>query len=138
MRNYSIALYPGDGIGPEVTAEAVRALKAAAYSCGFGINFTEFNWGVNHWRKTGLAAPDDFLDRLRGFDAVFLGAAGAPDVMLDHVPLEPLIRMRQAFDQYAMPPPGAGIILPGVLPERAVSSGIGEKHSSGSFGEKDQ
>jgi len=97
-----IALYPGDGIGPEVTIATVDVLKALAQRGGQAqLEFTPFDWGVDYHDKHGKVMPDDFLDVLRPFDAVFLGSVGFPSRLPDHVTLVPLIRMRQAFDQYA-------------------------------------
>ena len=99
---HHIALYPGDGIGREVTAAAVTLLEALAARGGRArLKFTGFDWGVEYHDRHGAVAPDDFLDILRPFDAVFLGAVGFPARLPDHVTLTPLIRMRQAFDQYA-------------------------------------
>ena len=107
-----IALYPGDGIGVEVTREAVRALQAARDVFGFELETHEFNWGSRLWKETGHVVPDDYLDTLRGFDAVFLGALGDPANTPDHVTLQPLIEMRQRFDQYVCLRPAK--LLPGV------------------------
>ncbi len=112
MKTYSLALYPGDGIGPDVTAEALRILETVAQRFGFRIAPREFDWGHRHWRRTGQVVPADFLDQLRGFDAIFLGAIGDPANLPDHVTLAPLIAMRQSFDQYACVRPAT--LLPGV------------------------
>lgn len=102
MRTHRIALYPGDGIGPEVVDATVPVLEAAARLAGdFTIEWTRFDWGVAHHDRHGCVAPDDFLDTLRAFDAIFLGAVGWPARLPDHVTLSPLIRLRQAFDLYA-------------------------------------
>lgn len=102
MSTYRIAVWPGDGIGTDVTAEAVKALGRSQEAFGFGIEATEFPWNCRRAVLQGenTAAPDDFLDRLREFDAVYLGAVGDPAVMPDHISLAPLIRMRQGYDQY--------------------------------------
>ena len=98
----NIALYPGDGIGREVTAATVNLLNALAAQGGQArLAFTEFDWGVDYHARHGTVMPDDFLEILRPFDAIFLGAVGDPARLPDHVTLVPLIRMRQAFDQYA-------------------------------------
>ncbi|MEX0714159.1 MAG: isocitrate/isopropylmalate family dehydrogenase, partial [Pirellulales bacterium] len=113
MKIYRIALYPGDGIGPDVTREALRALQAIQRRQDrFALEFTQFDWGVTRWRKTGQLVPDDFLDVLRPFDAILLGAVGWPAELPDHVTLAPLVRIRQAFDQYACVRPAR--LLPGV------------------------
>ena len=102
MKTFRIAVYGGDGIGPEVTDQAMRVLQAAAKKDGgFQCALTHFPWGYKYYLEHGKLAPDDLLDQLRPFDAMFLGAVGWPEKLPDHLTLEPLIRIRQAFDQYA-------------------------------------
>jgi tartrate dehydrogenase/decarboxylase/D-malate dehydrogenase len=102
LKTHRIALYPGDGIGPEVVDATVRVLSAAARRLGtFRLDCTSFDWGMTHYEKHGRVAPENFLETLRGFDAIFLGAVGWPARLPDHVTLAPLIKMRQAFDLYA-------------------------------------
>jgi tartrate dehydrogenase/decarboxylase/D-malate dehydrogenase len=121
MKTYRLAIYPGDGIGPEVTDEAVHVLRAvAAQSKLFAFEMTRLDWGVSHWKKTGQVVPDDFLDVLRPLDAILLGAVGWPDLIPDHVSLAPLVRIRQTFDQYACLRPAK--LYPGVT---SVLSGKG-------------
>jgi tartrate dehydrogenase/decarboxylase/D-malate dehydrogenase len=113
MRTYKIAVYPGDGIGPEVIAEAVRVLAAVQrMDGGFALELSPVEWGVAHWRRTGAVVPEDYLDRLRPKDAILLGALGWPAEVPDHVSLAPLVRLRQAFDQYACVRPAR--LYPGV------------------------
>ena len=112
MKTYKIALYPGDGIGTEVTAEAVRVLKTCAANSGFGLELESFDWGLQHWERTGQVVPDNFLEVLRPFDAILLGAVGWPAKIPDHVTLAPLVKIRQTFDQYACVRPNK--LLPGV------------------------
>ncbi len=102
MKRFRIALYPGDGIGPEVLDQAVRVLQYAEQRFGgFALEMTSFPWGGDYYFEHGRAAPEGMLDELRSFDAVFLGALGDPQRIPDHITLDPLIRMRQGFDQYA-------------------------------------
>ena len=102
MKTHRVALYPGDGIGPEVTDAAVAVLTAVQNkSKTFDIAFERFDWGMPHFERHGRVVPEDFLATLRGFDAVFLGAVGWPARLPDHITLTPLIRLRQAFDLYA-------------------------------------
>ncbi len=102
MKTHRIALYPGDGVGPEVTDATVAVLQALERAAGaFCFEFTHFDWGVNYHRAHGVVAPPDFLATLRSFDAIFLGAVGWPAVLPDNVTLRPLIEMRQTFDLYA-------------------------------------
>lgn len=102
MTTKRIALYPGDGIGTEVLDQAVRVLSATLELSGdCRLDFTRFDWGAAYHKKHGRVAPLDYLDQLRPFDAIFLGALGLPAELPDHITLEPLVRLRQAFDQYA-------------------------------------
>jgi tartrate dehydrogenase/decarboxylase/D-malate dehydrogenase len=102
MKTYRIALYPGDGIGIDVTDAAGAALEAVeARVRTFHLQFERFDWGMAHYDRHGRVTPDDFLDTLRRFDAIFLGAVGWPARLPDHVTLAPLIRLRQTFDLYA-------------------------------------
>ncbi len=112
MNEYRIAVYPGDGIGVDVIAEGVKVLNAAALRFGFKLHMTEYNWGHRYWRETGRVVPDDFLSILTPYDAIYLGAVGDPQHVPDHVTLVPLIRIRQAFDQYVCLRPVQ--LLPGV------------------------
>lgn len=101
MDKYKIAVIAGDGIGPEVIAEGVKVLEAAARLDGsFSFEFTYFPWGCEYYRETGRMMAEDGIETLKGFDAVFLGAVGAPGVP-DHISLwELLLVIRKSFDQY--------------------------------------
>ena len=113
MATYRIAHYPGDGIGIDVTDEAIRVLEHVQQQTGrLSLDFDRFDWGCDYYDKHGVVAPDDMLDTLGGFDAIFLGAIGYPSRLPDHVTLAPLIRIRQAFDLYACVRPAR--LLPGV------------------------
>lgn len=102
MPTLRIAVYPGDGIGPEVTAEAVRVLTAAArLEPDLQLAYTHLPWGIDYWKQHGRVVPEDFLQVLRPFDAILLGAVGWPALLPDHETLWPLVQIRQAFDQYA-------------------------------------
>lgn len=98
MKTYRIALLPGDGIGKEVVPAAVKVLKAAARDCS--LSFQEFDWGCEYYLRHGRMMPEDGLEELRPFDAIFLGATGHPSVP-DHISLrELLLRIRFGFDLY--------------------------------------
>jgi tartrate dehydrogenase/decarboxylase/D-malate dehydrogenase len=109
---FSIAVYPGDGIGIEVTEAVVRVLAAIQKGAHFQLDFTYLEWGSEFWHKTGQVVPDDYLDTLREFDAIYLGALGDPDRIPDHITLVPIIEIRQHFDQYACVRPAK--LYPGV------------------------
>src|ERR1700756_4150479 len=98
--NYRIAVIAGDGIGREVMPEGIAAMEAAARAYGFGCQWHEFDWSCERYRNLGLMIPEDGLDRLRLYDAVYLGAVGHPEVP-DHVSLWGLlIPLRRGFHQY--------------------------------------
>lgn len=98
---YKIAVIAGDGIGPEVIAEGVKVLKKVAAIDGtFSFEFTDFPWGCDYYLRTGKMMPDDGIETLSKFDAIYLGAVGSPKVP-DSVSLRKLLlKIRQSFDQY--------------------------------------
>jgi 3-isopropylmalate dehydrogenase len=75
-----VAIIPGDGIGKEVTAEALEVLDAVADRFGRRFEFEHLPWGADHYLETGTTIPPNGYDLLRGFDAVFIGALGDPRV----------------------------------------------------------
>ena len=98
--NHRIAVIPGDGIGREVVPEGIRVTEAAARRRGIELSFEHFPWSCETYRREGRMMPPDGLDRLAGFDAIFLGAVGFPGVP-DHVSLWGLlIPIRRRFRQY--------------------------------------
>lgn len=113
MRSYRIAAIGGDGIGPEVVAAGCRVLEAAASVDGaFRLDVTDFDWGSDHYRRTGRMMPADGLERLAPFDAIFFGAVGDREIP-DHITLWDLrLAICQGFDQYANVRPTR--LLPGV------------------------
>jgi tartrate dehydrogenase/decarboxylase/D-malate dehydrogenase len=97
---HRIAVIPGDGIGREVVPAAIRVLDAAGELFGFGFDWTGFDWGCEFYQQTGAMMTADGIERLAGFEQIFLGAVGYPGVP-DHVSLWGLlIPIRRAFDQY--------------------------------------
>jgi tartrate dehydrogenase/decarboxylase/D-malate dehydrogenase len=113
MKSYAIATIPGDGIGKEVVPAGARALQALAQSSGrFRVEFEDFGWGGDWYRKHGVMMPADGLDALRGKDAILFGSAGDPQIP-DHITLWGLrLKICQGFDQYANVRPTR--ILPGI------------------------
>ena len=99
--SFRIAVIPGDGIGREVIPEGIRAVDAVAATVGASLSWTTFDWSCERYHATGAMMPADGLDRLRDFDAIYLGAIGWPTVP-DHVALWNLLfPIRRQFDQYA-------------------------------------
>jgi tartrate dehydrogenase/decarboxylase/D-malate dehydrogenase len=102
MKNHQIALYPGDGIGVDVTDAVVDVLMAVSEKhAKFTLGFSRYDWGMTHYEHHGKVAPVDFIDTIGAHDAIFLGAVGWPERLPDNVTLKPLITMRQTFDQWA-------------------------------------
>ncbi|MFD6441400.1 tartrate dehydrogenase [Peribacillus sp. NPDC060186] len=101
MNVYKIAVIAGDGIGPEVINEGVKVLNKVAELAGdFSFEFTYFPWGCEYYLEHGKMLPDDGLEQLKKFEAVYLGAVGYPGVP-DHISLrELLLKIRKQFDQY--------------------------------------
>ncbi|WP_416356580.1 tartrate dehydrogenase [Aureimonas phyllosphaerae] len=114
MQTYKIAAIPADGIGPEVIAAGLQALEALERREGtFKLDVTHFDWGSDYYKRTGAMMPADGTQQLKGFDAIFFGAVGAPDVP-DHITLWGLrLPICQGFDQYANVRPTK--ILPGIV-----------------------
>ena len=97
---HKVAVIPGDGTGPEVTAEAVKVLKAAAAKFDFKVDLTEFDFGGERYKRTGELLPDSAVEELRKFDAILLGAIGHPDVAPGILEKGILLKARFALDQY--------------------------------------
>ena len=76
----SIAVIAGDGIGPEIMPSAVAAVDRCAAHWGFGVDWTDYDWGSARYRSTGAMMPADGIDQLRRHDAILFGAVGAPDI----------------------------------------------------------
>lgn len=100
MSDYKIAVIEGDGIGREVVPEGLRVLEAAGRCYGKTFSWQHFDWSCETYLKSGRMMPKDGLERLRSFDAIYLGAVGYPGVP-DHISLWGLlIPIRRAFQQY--------------------------------------
>ena len=101
MNTHRIAVIAGDGIGQEVMPAAITVLEAAADRAGFRLEWQHFPWGSQRYVETGRMMPEDALDVLRPFDAIFFGAVGDPRIQ-DNVTLNGLLLpIRRGFDQYA-------------------------------------
>jgi 3-isopropylmalate dehydrogenase len=93
---HRVAVIGGDGIGPEVTAEALKVVRAA----GVALETTDFDLGGQRYLRTGEVLPDPVLEELRTFDAILLGAVGTPDVPPGVLERGLLLRMRFALDLF--------------------------------------
>ncbi len=96
----NIAVVPGDGTGPEVTAEALKVLQAVASLEGFQYELEEFDYGGQRYLRTGEVLPEGAVEQLRGFDAILLGAVGHPDVAPGILEKGLLLELRFQLDQY--------------------------------------
>ncbi len=101
MKDFRIAVIPGDGIGREVLPEGVRVLEAAGSKHGLRFQWQEFPWSCDWYRAHGKMCPDDAPQILRQFDAIYFGAVGNPAIVPDHVSAWGLlINFRRWFDLY--------------------------------------
>src|SRR5579863_9902429 len=91
-----LAVIGGDGIGPEVVAEALKVLKAS----GVTLQETSYDLGARRWHRTGETLPDAVLEEIRGHDAILLGAVGDPSVPSGVLERGLLLRLRFELDQY--------------------------------------
>jgi 3-isopropylmalate dehydrogenase len=91
-----VAVIPGDGIGPEVVAEALKVARAA----GAELETAHYDLGASRYLATGEVLPDSVLEELRGFDAILLGAVGSPEVAPGVLERGLLLRMRFELDLY--------------------------------------
>src|ERR1700733_1684565 len=96
-----IAVIPGDGIGKEVTPEALKVLKAGCAATGRSIEFVEFDWGAEKYLREGASLPDGAVAMLRGeFDAILFGALGDPRVPTNQHAADILLGLRFKLDLY--------------------------------------
>lgn len=100
MKTYKIAVIPGDGIGKEVIPEGIRVLEAVGRRFDIGFTWDSFPWSCETYAQSGRMMPDDGIEQLKSYDAIFLGAVGFPGVP-DHVSLWGLlIPIRREMQQY--------------------------------------
>ena len=96
----TIAVIPGDGTGPEVVAEAVKVLDAAAPRYGLELDYRHYDLGGSHYLRTGETLPDEVLAELRTVDAILFGAVGHPEVKPGVVEQSIILRLRKELDLY--------------------------------------
>ena len=123
MATHSIAVIGGDGVGPEVTVEALKALEAASSRFGFTLDQTNYDLGGDRYLRTGEVLPDGVEEELRGFDGILLGAVGTPGVPPGVLERGLLLKLRFDFDLYVnLRPvkllPGAPTPIAGLTPDR--------------------
>ena len=100
MKNYNIAVVPGDGIGNEIVPEGYRVLEAVAKKHNFNITSKSFDWGAGYYLKNGQFLPDNGLETLKEYDDVYFGSVGLPAVD-DTLPAKDYtFKVRTSFNQY--------------------------------------
>ena len=119
---HRIAVIGGDGIGPEVVAEALKVARAA----GVDLDTVDYDLGGARYLRDGTILPDETLEELRAFDAILLGAVGTPDVPPGVIERGLLLKMRFALDQYVNQ-------RPFVLPERGIDMVVIRENTEGSY-----
>lgn len=97
---HKIAVIPGDGIGPEVVREGLKALEAAANKRGFEYELKHYDLGGSHYLETGETLSDNILAEFRNFSAIYMGAVGHPNVAPGILERGLLLRIRFELDQY--------------------------------------
>ncbi len=99
-KSYKIAVIPGDGTGPEVINEGIKVLKAVSRKFGFKLDFENYDFGGERYKKTGETLPESAVKELKKFDAIYLGAIGHPDVKPGILEKGILLNLRFSLDQY--------------------------------------
>jgi 3-isopropylmalate dehydrogenase len=102
VKTFSIAVLGGDGVGPDVVAEGVKVLRAAeARMEGVKFAFSEYSVGAGEYRRSGDPLPPATFEKIRGHDAILLGAMGLPDVRWpDGLEMTPQLDLREKLDLY--------------------------------------
>ena len=112
-KEYRIALIPGDGTGPEVIAEGIKALEAISKKCDISFEFNDLGLGGERYLKEGILIPDGLIEELKNsYDAIYLGAIGHPDVKPGILERGILLKLRFELDLYINLRPV--VLLPGV------------------------
>jgi 3-isopropylmalate dehydrogenase len=100
LRRYKLAVIPGDGTGPEVVKEGIKVLDAVSGKAGFKVEKVFYDFGGERYLKTGEILPESALEELKGFDAIYLGAIGHPQVKPGILERGILLKIRFGLDQY--------------------------------------
>jgi 3-isopropylmalate dehydrogenase len=99
-KTYNIAVIPGDGTGPEVVAEGIKVLQTTSQKNGFTLNLDYFDFSGERYLRTGETLPDSAIDKLKKYNAIYLGAIGHPDVKPGILEKGILLKLRFELDQY--------------------------------------
>lgn len=112
MQTYKIAVVNGDGVGPEIVPVGMKVLKTAAEKHDFQLQEKVYDWGAGYYRKHGRFMPENGLEILKNYDAIYFGAVGLPTVD-DTLPFKLFTaKVRVSFEQYVNYRPVK--LLPGV------------------------
>ena len=112
MKNYKIAVVPGDGIGQEIVPAGWKVLSAAADKHQFSLTADTFPWGAGYYKEHGHFLPEDGLDTLKNYDAIYFGAVGDPAVDDTLPAMLYTFKVRTSFHQYVNYRPVK--LLPGI------------------------
>ncbi|MGH9185444.1 MAG: 3-isopropylmalate dehydrogenase [Acidimicrobiales bacterium] len=122
MSSHQIAVIGGDGIGPDVVAEALKVVRAA----GGALDTTSYDLGGTRYLRDGQVLPDDVLDELRAFDAILLGAVGTPEVAPGVIERGLLLRLRFELDLYVN-------LRPFTAPDRELDFVVVRENTEGPY-----
>ena len=123
MATYDLAVIGGDGVGPEVTAQTLKAVRAAGSRFGFTVETTDYDLGGSRYLRTGEVLPEAVQAQLGNHDAILLGAVGTPEVPPGVIERGLLLKLRFDFDLYVnLRPvklyPGAPTPIKDLTPDR--------------------
>jgi len=122
MKNFNLAVIPGDGIGPEVVGEGLKVLDAVAKKYDLVFNKTNYELGAAYWHKTGETLPDSVMAELAKSDVILFGAVGDPTVPSGVLERGLLLKLRFAFEHYINLRPAK--LFPGVISPITNNKGI--------------
>ncbi len=100
MKEYQIAMIPGDGVGPEITKEAEKIILAISDKYSLRCEMAYYDWNCDRYLEKGEMMPENVLDILKPYDSIFLGCIGDASKVPDHISLTMLLEIRKGFDQY--------------------------------------
>ncbi|MFH1612967.1 MAG: 3-isopropylmalate dehydrogenase [bacterium] len=100
MKNYKIAVIPGDGVGEEIIKEGIKVLDTVSQKMNFKLDYIYYDFGGERYLKTGEILPDSAICEFKKADAMYLGAVGHPEVKPGILEQGLLLKIRFAMDQY--------------------------------------
>ncbi len=122
VSTYRIGVLGGDGIGPEVVAEGLKAIGAA----GVGVERVDYDLGAARWLRDGTVLPESVLEEWRSLDAIYVGAVGTPEVTPGLLERGLLLRMRFELDLYVN-------LRPFRLPSRGIHMDVVRENTEGTY-----